>query len=84
MKKPRIWDSKLLADTHSVSLQIQTHIENMEQQLANINIEEFPHSMVPTQTLYNLVICYNLAYNLLLDNELLKSGNNKQEIRMLQ
>jgi hypothetical protein len=77
--KVRVWDSKLLNDTFVTTTQIKAHIETLIQQVMTNPLAELPHSMVPTQTLYEIVLCNDLMYNLLLDKELIETGNKKTD-----
>ena len=77
MNKLRVWDNELLTDTYSVTSQIQHRIELILNQINNQ--VEIPHSMVPTKTLYEIVLGFDLMYNLLLDKELISLGHKKQD-----
>lgn len=74
MSKFKTWDSKILLDAVTVSIQIRTKIEEMC--IKNmISPSDLPNSLLPTDNLYNLVCAYEAAYNALMENDLVKSGN---------
>lgn len=79
MKKLRSWDSELLSHAYIASLQIQLQINQVLEQLTKEDITELPSSMVPTKLLYEIVASNDLMYNMLLDSDLIKSGNSKQD-----
>ena len=74
MSKFRAWDSEILADAVKISLQIRAKIEEM---CINHRIppDSLPNSLIPTDNLYSLVCAYEAAYNALIENDLVKSGN---------
>jgi hypothetical protein len=78
MKKIRIWDTKLLTDVFAIAAQMQLQLEDIVKQTGVTNLKSLPNSMVPTETLYHLVISYEILYNRLLDADLLNTGNAKQ------
>jgi hypothetical protein len=78
-QKLRVWDNALLSHTYEISMQMEVQIRHMMLQLSSEDLSELPHSMVPTKTLYELAVSNDLMYNMLLDNDLIKSGNKKQE-----
>jgi len=74
MSKFKPWDSEVLADAVKISLQIRAKIEEMcLKSLTSPN--DLPNSLIPTDNLYSLVCAYEAAYNALIENELVKSGN---------
>jgi hypothetical protein len=78
MSKFRTWDSEILADAVKISLQIRTKIEEMC--ITNRTPPYgLPNSLIPTDNLYSLVCAYEAAYNALIENDLLKSGNLKTD-----
>ena len=74
MSKFRAWDSEILADAVKVSLQIRAKIEEMCI-THRISPDGLPNSLIPTDNLYSLVCAYEAAYNALIENDLVKSGN---------
>lgn len=75
-KKFRIVDSKEIHKTLELSIQFQSMIEETALKY-NLNVYELPNSILPTNTLYDLVLNYNEMYKKLLENELIASSTNK-------
>jgi hypothetical protein len=78
MSKFRTWDSEILLDAVKVSLQIRTKIEELCIKTHSMP-DSLPNSLIPTENLYTLVCAYEAAYNSLIENDLLKSGNPKTQ-----
>ena len=78
MSKFRTWDSQILTDAVKISLQIRTKIEEMCV-AAHTAPDGLPNSLIPTDNLYSLVCAYEAAYNALIENDLLKTGNLKTD-----
>lgn len=78
MSKFKTWDSEVLLDAVKVSLQIRTKIEELCIRTL-VTPDGLPNSLIPTDNLYTLVCAYEAAYNALLENDLLKSGNPKTQ-----
>ena len=78
MSKFKTWDSEILADAVKISLQIRTKIEEMCIATRS-SPDALPNSLIPTDNLYNLVCAYEAAYNALIENDLLTSGNVKTD-----
>jgi hypothetical protein len=78
-KELRIWDNDILNKVYVTSIQIEAQIEQLVSELSKEDITELPYSMVPTETLYEIVMSIDLMYNMLLDRDLIKSGNKKQD-----
>lgn len=76
MSKFKTWDSEVLADAVKISIQIRSKIEEMCVRTHNMP-DSLPNSLIPTDNLYNLVCAYEAAYNSLVENDLVKSGNPK-------
>jgi hypothetical protein len=80
MKKPfRVWDIKQLGDAYVITEQIRAQIEMLFMNLDASSLNDIPHSMVPTETLYHIVSGYGLLYDAVLDYDLIKTGNTKQD-----
>jgi hypothetical protein len=78
MSKFRTWDSQILTDAVKISLQIRTKIEEMC--IATRSPPDgLPNSLIPTDNLYSLVCAYEAAYNALIENDLIKTGNLKTD-----
>ena len=78
MSKFKAWDSEVLADAVNISLQIRTKIEEMCI-TTRTPPNGLPNSLIPTNNLYSLVCAYEAAYNALIENDLVKSGNLKTD-----
>jgi hypothetical protein len=76
MSKFKTWDSEVLADAVKISLQIRSKIEEMCIR-TRTPPDDLPNSLIPTSNLYNLVCAYEAAYNALIENDLVKTGNLK-------
>ena len=74
MSKFKTWDSEILTDAVKISLQIRSKIEEMCISTLT-SPDDLPNSLIPTDNLYRLVCAYEAAYNALLENDLVKSGN---------
>lgn len=79
MKKLRVWDSDLLTSTYEKTSQIQANIEQLIDAIESHNVGDLPNSLVPTDTLYEVVLSFDLMFNLLLDKQLIETGNKKQD-----
>lgn len=75
--KIRAYDSKVLADTFALAAQIESNIDGMLAEGKNAKAEDLPTSILPTQLLYNIVICYGIMYNLMTESHLIKDGHTK-------
>lgn len=42
-------------------------------------LEDLPHSMVPTRLLFDIAICYEVMYEKLIEDGLMKTGNHKAD-----
>jgi hypothetical protein len=78
MSKFKAWDSEVLADAVKISLQIRAKIEEMCIS-TRTPPNGLPNSLIPTDNLYSLVCAYEAAYNALIENDLVKSGNLKTD-----
>ena len=76
MSKFKTWDSEVLADAVKISIQIRSKIEELCVKTHSMP-DGLPNSLIPTDNLYSLVCAYEAAYNSLLENDLVKSGNLK-------
>jgi hypothetical protein len=74
-RKFRLWDNKTLFQTLQSSLQLKDLIE--EKCGTELTPEELPMSVVPTEMLYDIVICFEAMYEKLLNEELLVAGYPK-------
>lgn len=76
MSKFKTWDSEILSDAVKISIQIRSKIEELCVKTHSMP-DGLPNSLIPTDNLYSLVCAYEAAYNSLLENDLVKSGNLK-------
>ena len=69
----------MLGDSYSVLVQMQNQIEQLIASANNPNIgpEDLPPSLVPTEQLYAITVCYEMMYDMLLKENLIKTGNPK-------
>lgn len=77
-KKPgfKLWDSIALSDNIKLAIQIKDKLEKLSVE-SKIPIEELPDSLVPTDVLYDIVACFTATYDMLLDRDLVMTGNLK-------
>jgi len=78
MSKFKTWDSQILADAVKISIQIRAKIEDLCI-ATKTSPDDLPNSLIPTDNLYNLACAYEAAYNALIENDLVKSGNLKTD-----
>lgn len=76
-RKLRVWDNKVLSDVYVLLGQMQSAIEQITKNTAVQSLADLPNSMIPTQTLYEISLCYELMYSKLLEHDLLDTGNIK-------
>lgn len=75
--KLRTWDSKILSDTYVVLQQIQAGIEEITTKVGAQSLADLPNSMIPTENLYTITLCYEAMFDKLLEYDLLVTGNKK-------
>ena len=76
-KKIATYNSEVISKHYIELLQIKHHIDETVQN-SKISYADLPASIIPTETLYMVAVCYDLMYNSLLNYQLIKSGNMKQ------
>lgn len=69
-------DNILIQDTIKWALQIKEKIETTTHKVKQPP-EALPDSLVPTDILYDIVACFEAMHTMLLDLELIKTGNLK-------
>lgn len=74
--KFRAYESKTLADTFVIVAQLEAQIEQLVE--AGNKIEDLPSSLIPTDRLYTILLCYGAMYNMLTAEHLLQDGAAKQ------
>lgn len=72
----KLWDSIALADNIKLALQIKNKIEKLSHE-GQVEVQDMPDSIVPTEALYEMMACFVAAYDMLLDQELVRTGNLK-------
>lgn len=77
MKKFRAYDSKVLADTYAITQQFQSKIEELIDENKDVTISELPFSLVPTDTFYAILLCYDVMYHALCTEHLIKDAHTK-------
>ena len=78
MSNFKTWDSEILLEAVKVSLQIRSKIEELCIKTHSMP-DSLPNSLIPTENLYTIVCAYEAAYNALIENDLVKSGNLKTQ-----
>lgn len=72
----RLWDSVSINEALKVLIQIKHKIEDISYS-AKTSPDMLPPSIVPTEELYNIAACYEAMYKMLLDRDLVETGNLK-------
>lgn len=80
--KIKPWNSKTLHDALVLSSQIQQKIEDICDEHGVESIDQLPDSLIPTDKLYLLALCFSAVYETLLNHELVKTGNPKPTNKM--
>ena len=76
--KFRVWDNKALYQALEQATQIEEKVlEQLAGDSQDIYVSDLPHSVIPTEVLYNLAISYTEAYNKLLEYNLVTCGYPK-------
>lgn len=71
-------DSLPLKDTLEKLLQIRASILNIYQNTESaVKVTDLPDSMIPTAMLLDITVCYEVMYDKLIEDGLLKTGNHK-------
>lgn len=75
-RKFRVWDSDLIYSVLTDTEQIRNQIEAIcvEKQ---VHPDGLPHSLVPTDLLYNITACFVAMVDRLEAEDLIQSGNKK-------
>jgi hypothetical protein len=74
MSKVRIWEDTLLSTAVKHCLQLKENIEELAQETLT-QPHDMPHSLVPTDILYNIANSYSILYEILLQEDLKQTGN---------
>jgi hypothetical protein len=78
MQKLRSYNSKTLADIYAIVMQFQSQIEHLVNTNEDVkDASDLPKSVIPTETLYAITICYDVMFNLLMAEHLIKDGHIK-------
>lgn len=75
--KRAVWLDKVFFDVSNQAHETKCAIEAMciESQTAP---EDLPEALIPTHVLYELVAAYSLAYDMLVEYQLINAGHHKQ------
>ena len=71
-----MWDSAALCDTEKVVIQIRDKIEKLSHE-TKTEVQDLPDSLIPTAYVYDIVACFDAMYNMLLERDLVETGNIK-------
>lgn len=72
----RTWDSITLQETVKHAIQIKAKINQICIE-HDATPQQLPHSLVPTDHLYDLAVCFEAMYDKLIEYDLVKTGNLK-------
>ena len=71
-------DSYPLKDTLEKLLQIRASILHIYKNTESaVKVTDLPDSMIPTAMLLDITVCYEVMYDKLIEDGLLKTGNHK-------
>ena len=73
-RKFRIWDSDAIFEGYGHAAQVVHNIDD-RCKTAQISPDALPMSVIPSEVLYNLMICYQAMYNKLLDESLIQNSH---------
>jgi len=76
MSKPKLWEDNYLGTAVSLTTQITTNLQ-LACEKNNLQLSELPDSIINSELLYHIAVCYNTLYELLLEQDLKKFGSNK-------
>lgn len=76
MTKLRAYESKTLADNYTILAQIVAKLHLAMKEAEVSDLKSLPPSVVSTEILYNIAICYSVMYDTLVENQLLHAGHN--------
>jgi hypothetical protein len=76
-KKLRAYDSKILADNYVILEQMLFKLTMLMKEAETEDLTKLPHSVIPTETLYNIAVCYAVMYEQLVEQSLLNDGHAK-------
>ena len=76
----RVRDSNFLADTLQKVTQITSKIEELCTE--DSNPKDLPHSLVPTEVLYSILIAYESMHSALVNRELVIEGQHRANKRI--
>jgi hypothetical protein len=84
-RKLRIWDIKAITTILASITQMQEKIETVLESMTDkeTTLDQLPPSLVPTELLYDIAICYSAMYELLEKEQLIKSGNLAKSTKTL-
>lgn len=76
------WNSKTLNEAATLCTQIQERIESVCSESDVDDLDLLPDSLVPTSKLYLIALCFTSVYEILLNDQLIKTGNPKPNHKM--
>lgn len=76
MSKPKLWEDNYLGTAVSLTTQITTNLQ-LACEKNNLQLSDLPDSIINSELLYHIAVCYNTLYELLLEQDLKKFGSNK-------
>ena len=76
MTKIRAYESTVLADNYNILSQMLEKLNSALEDSDLTNLKNMPPSVLPTETIYNIAVCYSVMYDALVQHELLNIGQN--------
>ncbi len=76
-KALRAYDSKVLLDHYLILAQMLEKIVVAMKAAETEDLNSMPASVIPTETLYNISVCYQVMYDELEKSSLLSNGHAK-------
>jgi hypothetical protein len=76
-KKLRAYDSRILAEHYVILEQMLSKLTLAMKESEVDDLTRMPHSVIPTETLYNIAVCYAVMYEQLVEQSLLDNGHAK-------
>ena len=76
MTKIRAYESAVLADNYNILSQMLEKLNAAIEDSDLSKLKNTPPSVVPTETIYNIAVCYSVMYDALVQHELLNLGQN--------
>lgn len=83
MSKPLIWQDSLVNAALKHAIQIKENIEHLAVE-SQTQPYDMPPSLVPSDLLYNLAICFQAMYTDVLERDLAATGNPRTNYTNIQ